>query len=402
MRPPETQPNPATHPASPPGGSLSAQLTPLLLLTLIFFINFVGRVSFSPLAPEIEIALDLTHLQSGSLFFVISAGYFAGILGAGWLVAHIPHRRAVLISTLILAFTLIGSVFSHSFVSLRLLLFVLGVATGIYLPSGIAIISDLIETRHLGKAYAVHELAPNLALVAAPLLAEAVMLWFTWKAVPVLIGAAALLTGFGFQRFGRGGGFTGTAPGLAAFAVFFKDPAFWIMSILFALGISSTLGIYTMLPLFLVTEHGWDREVANTIVAISRISGLFMALAGGWATDRFGPRKVLVAVFFLTGAATVLMGSASHQWVVAAVFVQPLLAVCFFPAGFAALARIGPAGSRNLAVSLAIPIAIVLGGGAVPTLIGLMGDSVSFGAGIMLVGAMITVGSLLAGRLRLQ
>jgi NNP family nitrate/nitrite transporter-like MFS transporter len=84
------------------------------------------------------------------------------------------------------------------------------------------------------------------------------------------------------------------------------------------------------------------------------------------------------------------------------VFLQPLLAVCFFPAGFAALARIGPAGSRSLAVSLAIPIAFLLGGGAVPTLIGFMGDAVSFAAGIMLVGVLITVGALLAGRLRLR
>jgi NNP family nitrate/nitrite transporter-like MFS transporter len=127
-----------------------------------------------------------------------------------------------------------------------------------------------------------------------------------------------------------------------------------------------------------------------------------MALAGGWASDRFGPRKVLVIVFLLTGSATILMGAAPNRWVLAAVFFQPLLAVCFFPAGFAALSRIGPTGSRNLAVSLAIPIAFLLGGGAVPSLIGLLGDTVSFSAGIMLVGAAITAGALLAGQLKLQ
>ncbi len=278
----------------------------------------------------------------------------------------------------------------------------MGVTTGIYLPSGIAVISNLIEPRHLGKAYAVHELAPNLGLVAAPLLAEALMIWFSWKAVLVLIGAAALVAGFGFLRVGRGGDFTGNPPGLAAIKDFLVDPAFWIMSMLFALGISSTLGVYTMLPLFLVNEHGLERDLANTVVGLSRISGLFMALAGGWASDRFGPRNVMIAVFLLTGITTVLMGAASNQWVLAAVFVQPLLAVCFFPAGFAALSRIGPEGSRNLAVSLTIPIAFLLGGGAVPSLIGYMGDMVSFAAGILLVGAAITGGALLAGRLRFR
>jgi NNP family nitrate/nitrite transporter-like MFS transporter len=381
-------------------GTLSANLAPLLLLTLIFFLNFVSRISISPLAPEIETSLGLTHLQSGSLFFVLSTGYFTGLLGAGWLVARIPHRRAVFFSSLILAVALIGSITANSLGSLRLLLFLVGIATGIYLPSGIAIISNLVEPRHLGKAYAVHELAPNLALVAAPLLAEAVMIWFSWKAVLILIGFAMLGAAFGFIRFGRGGDFTGRAPGMAAFRDFLIDPAFWIMTMLFGLGISSTLGVYTMLPLFLVNEHGLDRDLANTVLALSRLSGLFMALVGGWASDRFGPRKILITVFALTGIATILMGAASNQWVLAAVFIQPVLAVCFFPAGFAALSRIGPAGSGNLAVSITIPIAFLFGGGAVPSLIGLMGDLVSFGAGIMLVGAVITGGALLAAGLK--
>ncbi|KPJ77119.1 MAG: hypothetical protein AMJ54_08855, partial [Deltaproteobacteria bacterium SG8_13] len=102
------------------------------------------------------------------------------------------------------------------------------------------------------------------------------------------------------------------------------------------------------------------------------------------------------------GITTISMGAAPGRWVLAAVFVQPLLAVCFFPAGFAALSRIGPSGSRNLAVSLTIPIAFLLGGGAVPSLIGLMGDVVSFAAGIMLVGAAITGGALLAVWLKLR
>ena len=386
----------------PDTASFSAQLPPLLLLTLIFFLNFVSRISISPLAPEIEKSLHLTHLQAGSLFFVISTGYFTGLLGAGWLVARISHRRAVFISSLVLAVALIGSVSSASLASLRLLLFLMGFTSGIYLPSGIAIISDLIEPRQLGKAYAIHELAPNLALVAAPLMAEAVMIWFSWRAVMVLIGGAMFVAAFGFIQFGRGGDFTGRPPGVAAFKDFFVDPAFWIMTVLFALGISSTLGIYTMLPLFLVNEHGLDRDLANTVVALSRVSGLLMALAGGWASDRLGPQKVLIIVLLLTGITTISMGAAPGRWVLAAVFVQPLLAVCFFPAGFAALSRIGPSGSRNLAVSLTIPIAFLLGGGAVPSLIGLMGDVVSFAAGIMLVGAAITGGALLAVWLKLR
>ena len=85
------------------------------------------------------------------------------------------------------------------------------------------------------------------------------------------------------------------------------------MVILFSLGISSTLGIYTMLPLYLVTDHGMDRNWANTLIGLSKIAGVGMALVGGWATDRFGPQRILRIVFVLTGMLTLFIGLASSD-----------------------------------------------------------------------------------------
>ena len=278
--------------------------------------------------------------------------------------------------------------------TLRITLLLLGAAAGLYLPSGIATLTELISPRHWGKAIAIHELAPNLAFVAAPLLAELIMMRFPWRTVPVFLAIATIILGITFARYGRGGAFAGAPPGWTAFKPFLSNPVFWIMVVLFGLGISSTLGIYTMLPLYLVNEHAVDRNVANTLVALSRISGLFMALAGGWATDRYGPGKTLVLVFLSTGLLTMAMGGLHGQWVLAAVFLQPMAAVCFFPAGFSALSNIGAAGTRNIAVSLAMPLSFVIGAGAVPTLVGFLGDVATFAAGIVLVGGLITAGAV--------
>jgi NNP family nitrate/nitrite transporter-like MFS transporter len=275
-------------------------------------------------------------------------------------------------------------------------------AAGLYLPSGIATLTAVVSSRHWGKAIAIHELAPNLSFVAAPLLSEIVLIWFSWRAVLVLLGVAAMLNAMFFARFGRGGDFKGVTPSLSSFRPFLVEPAFWIMLLLFSLGISGSLAVYTMLPLYLITEHGLDRNLTNTLVAISRISGIVMAFAGGWVTDRFGPKKTLVSVFLLTGATTVLLGAVSSSWVLVIVFLQPMLAVCFFPAGFASLSRIGPSNSRNLAVSLTIPFAFLIGGGAIPAGIGFMGDAVSFALGIVMVGGLILCGAGLACFLRFQ
>jgi NNP family nitrate/nitrite transporter-like MFS transporter len=205
-----------------------------------------------------------------------------------------------------------------------------------------------------------------------------------------------------FARFGRGGEFHGEPVGYASFRNLLSKPAFWIMVILFSLGISSTLGIYAMLPLYLVTEHGMERNWANTLIALSRVAGIGVTLAGGWATDRFGPKGVLRIVFMLTGVMTIFIGLASTSWITAAVFLQPVMAVCFFPAGLAALSMVSSSRERNIAVSLTVPLAFMVGGGAVPTFIGFIGDVSSFGSGIALVGGAILMGSFISGYLKFQ
>jgi len=173
------------------------------------------------------------------------------------------------------------------------------------------------------------------------------------------------------------------------------------MVILFGLGITSTMGIFAMLPLYLVTEREMDQNWANTLVALSRVSGLGMAFVAGWASDRLGPKRTIAGSLILTGITTVLLGIMPGFWVVVAVFLQPAIAGCFFPAGFAALSEIGPASSRNVAVSLTVPIGMLLGAGAIPMFIGIMGDKGSFALGFILVGVLILTGAVLSFCLKL-
>ena len=383
------------------GVNLRTQIVPLLLLTAIFFLNFSARIVYAPLMPEIEAELNISHADAGSMFFYISIGYFITLLGSGWVAASLNHRRTIILSTVVLGLALICTAFSGGLRAIRITLLLLGAAAGLYLPSGIATLTGLIHERHWGKALAVHELAPNLGFIIAPLLSELIMIWFSWRNVPVMLGVTTIFFGIVFAYYSRKVAFTVAPPGFAAFKLFLSKPAFWIMVILFSLGIAGTLGVYTMLPLYLVTEHSIDRNYANTLLSFSRILSLFTALAGGWASDRFGPRNTLIIVFLFSGITTMAIGAASDKWILWAIFLQPMLAVCFFPAGFAALSRIGPAGANNIAVSLAAPLAFMIGGGAVPSLIGFMGDITSFASGIGLVGGMIILGAILAYFLKL-
>ena len=156
-----------------------------------------------------------------------------------------------------------------------------------------------------------------------------------------------------------------------------------------------------MLPLYLVSERHVEASWANALTAFSRSYGPILGVLGGWVSDRLGPKRTMVVSLFVTGVLTLLLGLAPDNWISAAVIVQPALAVWFFPAGFAALAVIAPPQARNLAVGFTIPFGYLIGGGAIPTFIGVMGDAHLFGLGFMVAGILIMGASVLAMSLKL-
>lgn len=137
------------------------------------------------------------------------------------------------------------------------------------------------------------------------------------------------------------------------------------------------------------------------VVALSRAHGPILGLLGGWASDKLGAKQTIVISLGFTRILTILVGSLTDFWLSAVVLLQPLLAVWFFPAAFAAVAMITSSRARNVAVSLSVPFGFIIGGGLIPVLIGYTGDAGSFAHGIVLTGALIAGGGMLAWLLKL-
>jgi len=381
--------------------SFGAAFPALLLMTGLFYINFMSRISLAPLLPSIERDLGFTHGQSGALFLLISCGYFLAIIFSGCVSSRIDHRGAIIFSAVALGLSLIGIALSESLPALRAGVLLMGASAGFYLPSGIATLTSLINPRDWGKAIAVHELAPNLSFVTVPIVCELLLLRLPWRGVMGLLGVLSIGAGMAFAFLGRGGRFPGQAPSIDAARTLFSVPSFWIMVALFSLGITGNLGIFSMLPLYLVAERGIERNWANTLIALSRLSGLFIGFIAGWVNDRLGSKTTLIGAMGLTGLCTIFLAIAPDRILAVPLFLQPMATACIFPPAFAALARVGPAATRNVSVSFTVPAAFLLGGGLVPITIGAMGDAWSFSMGIGLFGTLILCGMVLAAYLRL-
>jgi len=375
--------------------SLKSVLGAILLLTSVFYLNFLGRVIASPLMPLIEEDLKIGHAQAGALFFFLSLGYFITLFCSSAVAPWLEHRRIISVSSLWVGVALLMVGLSNSLWGLRLGFLNLGMASGLYLPSGIAALTALVNPRLWGRAIAIHELAPSLGYFSSPLISEALLPWTSWRGVILTLAGLALLVGIAFARFGQGGRFKGEPPKLQVIGQIIKNPSIWIVSAIFVLALGSTVGLYSVLPLYLVSEHSYTRPTANLVVALSRLSGFIMIFLAGWLSDRLGPRRTLTGVLATVGIITVLLGQAEGNWLLVLFFLQPPLAACFYSPSFAALGFLSRTETRHVVVSLALALAMALGGGVLPAGIGLLGEMGHFGWGITGVGV-LTLSGLLA------
>jgi NNP family nitrate/nitrite transporter-like MFS transporter len=370
-------------------------LLPILPLALVFYLNFVSRIILAPLLPSIEHALNISHGQAGTLFLCISAGYFISLLCAGFVSSWLGFKKAIIVTMLAIGVSMVIISLLHSLPMLQFSFFWLGLSAGSYLPAAIATITQIFPPSQLGKALGIHEIAPNLAFLSAPLLAAWLLPVLEWQQIIRLLGILAMAAAVFYAFTGKETQVKGTAPNFTNCRELAVQPAFWLMVLLFAMGISATLGVYSVLPMFLVSEHGMDKQAANTLVGLSRVLTLITAFLGGWLADRFGFRKTITAVLLTAGVLTMMIGLGSSKLLFIWVWLQPLVAVCFFAPAFALLSQTGPHASRNIVISLTMPIAFVIGGGVVPAGITRLADNGYFAMGLTVTGLFITSGCLL-------
>jgi NNP family nitrate/nitrite transporter-like MFS transporter len=382
--------------------SISTNLPTILLLVLVIMFLFMARLIYSPLLLSIEESLGLGHAEAASFFLFITIGYSGMMIFSGFVAAAIGHRATIALSVLLATAGLLTVSFSFSLWGMRAALVLLGIGAGLYFPSGIPTLTALVEERDEGKALALHEIGPNLSFVLVPVGAVLALRFLSWREVLFVLSCIGGAVGLLFLVFARGGRFRGKPPHLANAKLILGKSSFWIMAALFALGAGAGSGVFAMTPTFLVSERGMNPELVNSLISLSRISGLVIIFVAGYLVDRFGARRVISVAMLSAGMATAAMSTAYRPLLIVAVFLQPILIACFFPAGFRVVSRIAPREMHNLTISFMFPIGYAVGSGLVPLFLGFLGDRKSFAFGFLLYGALLTTAAFLPSLMRLD
>lgn len=370
----------SAHPEDKPRGALRGIPGALLaFLAVLFFLNIVSRLCVGPLLPVIEREFGLRHAGAGSLYFFLTVGSCVGLYLSGYCAWWLSHRATIGVSGITLGAALLAVACTSSLFWIRAELVLLGVGAGLYLPSGVAVLTENTHEGSWGTALAIHELGPNLGYICAPLLAELLLGFFAWRGVLGALGVPAALLSGAFLLSRLGGSSRAHRPSGATIALLARDRSFWGVASLFAVSIGLGLGLYSMMPLFLVTDVGMERVHANLITGLSRISGLFSVFVAGALADRIGRPRTVVLALTAGGTCAVLLGVVQGAWITPLLaLLQAASAASFYPAGFSLLSSVFPLPVRNLAVSMVLIVATLFGAGGVPPLIGFLADAVSF------------------------
>jgi NNP family nitrate/nitrite transporter-like MFS transporter len=370
----------------------------LLFLSFLWFLNFLGRTMFAPVLPLIEDEFHISHAKASSIFIFQSLGYGISIFSSGLFSGIFGYRRSIVVSLIVSACVFFLIPFSRMFSLLYLFSFIIGLATGMYMPALIPLITRYYEERIWGKSIAIHDSAASVGVFASPLIALFLLQFFTWRGMFGVLGlifvcaAAVFYCLFDELKVGK--------ISKAVFGDFITRRSLWILSVVWVFAASTSLGIYSVIPLYLTKELHLDIGYANAIFGISRLGGFVVAISSGFLVSRFSLRRIMVSMLLISGAFTVFVGLANTGLIGIALFLQASFIYGFFPAGLIAISRIFELNVRGIATGFIFGFGVVFGWGVTPYLLGFSGDHLSFKFGILVLGVATILSSGLLFLLR--
>ena len=369
----------------------------LLCVWFIWFFNFTGRIMFAPILPLLEDEFLVAHAQASGIFVFSSAGTGIAVIVAGLYSGTLGYKKSIIVSLLLLSLAsfLISSI--HRFWLFYPFGFIFGFSLGLYLPAAIPLMTEYYSPKTWGRVLAIHDTGASIAVFAAPLIALFLLQFFAWRGIYVVFGVIFLVYTLVFSLASSEVKHSNRPKGL--FPVLVKMRSLWLMAAIWFFATGANLGVYSVTPLYLAKELGLSVGYANTLLGVSRLGGIGVAIACGFLIDRFDVRRIIFLVLLIAGGLTILMGVASARYIGTILFLQACCVTAFFPAGLVAIAQAFSREMRSLASGI-IFFMSVPGAGLIPYLLGVSGDLYSFRLGIIILGVCIALSSKLVFNLK--
>jgi MFS family permease len=371
------------------------KISRLFLFWGLWYLIFSSRTILAPLLPLIEPAIGINHAMAGSFFLAFYVGFTSGLFASGPVSLSLGYKRTIFVSLLVMIIGYAVLKFAATYYVIIAVSAVLGFGAGFYPPCAIPLITASFDKNHWGKAISFHETAAGFNIFSIPFLVVIALHVMSWPSIFIILSVWSLAMALMLMAFSpdprpsRGQ--------QARLSIILRRKEFWIIACFWITCSAASMGVYSILPLFLVNERGMAVDVANTIFGFSRIGGFLAMILVGFFLDRFSLRKIMLIVILATGITTMATALIRIHWLLVAVlFAQATVSVVFFPVGLTAISRLTSLGERSIFTGAVMGISSIMGAGVSPVVMGAVADRWNFQIGILGIGVLaITICILL-------
>jgi NNP family nitrate/nitrite transporter-like MFS transporter len=366
----------------------------LFLFWTLWYLNFSTRTLITPLLPLIEDDFAISHALAGSLFFSFYIGHTIALFSVGFLSLRIGYKKSIIFCSLLVILSFMALRFANTYHQFVSVLFFLGIGAGLYLPCAIPLITSIFERDNWGKAISFHETATGLSILTIPLITVFALRLFHWRSLFILAGGVCFIAITFFYIFSPDS--PPEKEKRVRLSVILQRKDFWIITTLWTLCGAAMMGIYNIIPLYLVKERGIQMELANSIFGLSRIGSFVSMVLMGFIIDRFKLKTILLFLALATGITTMGISIAHSFWLlVVMLLAQATFSIVFFPAGLVAVSKLTDLTERSLFSGIMMGIAGIMGPGLAPFILGAVADAWNFQIGIFMLGLLCTLSCFL-------
>jgi MFS family permease len=277
-----------------------------------------------PLLGDFQRAFAVPHLQLLGVFNAVYFVYGLAAIPAGYLADRIGSRRMLVLSAAGCAGAMLLVSAAPSFRVLALALVLLGLAAGMYHPSGLSLLSRGVASGERGRALGIHGAGGNWGEVMAPFWATlfAAQLGWRWAFIAAaLLSAACALLALTLPHEPADPRAAGAPPGDSPWTMALRHlgatlssywrnrPLRWVLLALVGAGFTYR-GYYTFLTMHLQESVGGERRAgyATTVVLLAGVLG---QVVGGRLADRLPRERLFLVEALLLVPLLALMGLSS-------------------------------------------------------------------------------------------
>lgn len=289
---------------------------------LAHFSHHVCTGVLIPVLPLLREGFGLNYFQAGMLVSSFSISYGLGQIPLAVLADRYSRRMIIIIGLISISLTGMGVAFSNAFWQMIPFFVAMGLIGGTYHAPASSYLSQTLPMDIRGRALGLHVTGGSASFLLTPAMALGIAtLFHSWRVSFFLLSLPALLVGILLLISSRNAKNNiendGEDKNNSHIDINKKSPdkasenarVSW-SEIITAIGIIVCLSLVmqivfasvnSYLPLYMVDRHHISPKWAGIVVSLIAGTGIIGAPIGGWLSDRFGRKQLILFSLYLSG-----------------------------------------------------------------------------------------------------